>query len=69
MAQIYTGVIDTATGDLLRCGYSDFENDGSFDGANETIKTDLPNPGTIKDNENGKDFDRWDGAAWVKVTP
>ena len=65
--ETYKGVINKATGDLIRCGYTDFENDGSFDSATEEIKTDCPEPGAINGNEAGDPFDRWDGSDWVKV--
>lgn len=61
------GVIITATGDLDRCGYCDFENDGSFDSGTETIKTDIPNNLSVKHGATFP-FHRWDGSAWVEVT-
>ena len=63
----YEGVIETATGDLLRCGYTDFANDGSFDAATESIRTDVPNLAAVKKPGAGGTFDRLDGAVWVKV--
>lgn len=45
---IYRAVIVTATSELLRTGYTDFENDGSFDAATETViitdPTSIPEP-------------------------
>lgn len=34
-----TIVLDKVTKEVLRYGYADFENDGTFDGANEEIIT------------------------------
>lgn len=67
MSEIYRGVIDDATGDLLRCGYSDFENDGSFDAVNESIRTDVPNYGRRRGQEGLLKMDRWNGSAWIEV--
>lgn len=60
------GVIDTATGDLLRKGFCDFENDGSFDGAKETHKTDVPEDAKVKATNAG-DFTKFDGNDYVIV--
>ena len=60
------GVIETATGDLLRKGFSDFENDGSFDSGTETYKTDVPDDAIVK-VINGGDFTRWNGSAYVLI--
>lgn len=60
------GVIETATGDLLRAGSSDFENDGSFDAGTETYKTDVPVPAKIKFGDDAN-MHRWNGSAWVEV--
>jgi hypothetical protein len=50
---IYNAVIETATGELLRAGYCDFEDDGSFDGRRETQvevdRDDLERRGKIRD--------------------
>jgi hypothetical protein len=43
------GVIEKATGDLLRCGIGvDFENDGSFDPDTEEFRTDVPDNATAR---------------------
>jgi len=39
---VLNAVIETSTGDLLRAGYSDFENDGSFNAGTETFLSDIP---------------------------
>jgi hypothetical protein len=36
------GVIDRATGDLVRFGFCDFANDGRFDPKTEELRRDLP---------------------------
>jgi len=61
-------VIETATGDLLRVGYSDFENDGSFDGGTETFFADIP-PAIIKIRGvlGALKMNRWTGSEWVEV--
>lgn len=64
---IQNGVIETTTGDLLRCGFSDFENDGSFDGDTETYKTDTPHPGKVKGDPDETQMHRWNGSAWTEV--
>ena len=61
------GVIETATGDLLRAGYCDFENDGSFNPATETLRIDVPDPAKVRGNIYHATMYRLDGAAWVEV--
>jgi len=63
----HNGVYENATGDLLRCGYCDFENDGSFDSENETQRTDVPFPGKIRGNDLETMMHRWNGSSWVEV--
>jgi len=66
----YNGVIDTATGDLLRSGFCDFSADGSFNGATETYKARMPFPGETRDpdtNRLSEMMSRWNGSAWVRV--
>lgn len=61
----YNGVIEDSTGDLLRAGYTDF-----VAGTGETIKTNVPNPGKIRDTRPGRMFPkmhRWTGSAWEEV--
>jgi len=62
------GVIQTATGDLLRAGFCDFENDGAFDSGTETYRTDIPIPSKIKGDTENSVFHRWNGSAWVEIS-
>ncbi len=61
------GVIETATGDLLRTGFCDFENDGTFDPETETIREDIPEGAIIKDHYSGLDYHQWDGENFVSI--
>ncbi len=61
------GVIETASGDLLRAGFCDFLNDGSFNAGTETNRADVPYPAKVKGNEFGDKFHRWNGSAWVEI--
>jgi len=61
------GVIETATGDLIRKGFSDFENDGTFNSGTETYKTDIPDAALIK-KVYGGDFTRWNGSNYVTIS-
>lgn len=63
----YNGVIETATGDLKRAGYCDFENDGKFDAGTETYRTDVPRPSYRRGDDPSTKMTRWDGAAWILV--
>ncbi len=65
MAQ--NGVIETATGDLLRAGFSDFLNDGSFNAGTESYRTDVPFPGKVRYGGDAN-MHRWSGSEWVEVT-
>ena len=60
------GVIETSSGDLLRMGYCDFLNDGSFDAVTETHKTDVPE-GSIARKKHVS-FTNWNGSAWITKT-
>lgn len=60
------GVIETATGNLLRTGYTDFENDGSFNADTESYRTDVPWDAQIKSLEY-RAFSRWTGTEWVSI--
>ena len=62
------GVIITSTGDLLRAGFSDFQNDGTFDSGTESYRTDVPMGAKTKGNPDNADFHRWNGSAWVLIT-
>jgi hypothetical protein len=61
------GVIDTATGDLLRCGYCDFENDGSFNPVVEAIRNDAPEVSPVMRVGESGTYKRWNGTVWVDV--
>lgn len=61
------GVIDTATGDLLRAGFCDFTLDGSFNPGTETYRTDVPFPSKVKGSEYELEFHQWDGLDWILV--
>ena len=62
------GVIETATGDLLRAGFCDcFETDGSFNAGTETCRSDVPFPSKIKGDPDEANMHRWNGSAWVEV--
>lgn len=61
------GVIETSTGDLLRAGYSDFENDGSFNSETESYRTDVPEDAVEKDPYKLNQYSRWNGSAWETV--
>lgn len=63
----YNGVIETVTGDLLRCGFCDFQDDGSFDAATESYKTDIPFPGKVRGDDEEPMMHRWTGSAWTEV--
>lgn len=63
----YNGVYETATGDLLRAGFTDFVNDGSFDSGTETNRSDLPFPGKAKGSIHHDKMHRWNGSAWIEV--
>ena len=62
-----SGVIETATGDLLRYGFCDFENDGSFDPATETQRTDIPQIAVVRKAGAQGNFTRWDGSNYIQV--
>jgi hypothetical protein len=62
MAQ-FRAVIETATNDVLRMGYCDFENDGTFDAGTET-QVDVEPPLTFPGHG---EVLRWNGTALVVV--
>jgi hypothetical protein len=64
------GVIETATGDLLRAGYTDFSADGSFDSGTESYRTDVPLNAATKNSPNDDGtWSRWDGSDWISASP
>ncbi len=64
---IYRAVIDTVTGNLLRAGYADFENDGSFDPATETVMVTDPIVDIQLDAEGGPTVTHFDGVSFSVV--
>ena len=63
------GVIDQATGDLLRAGSCDFSNDGSLDPVTEAYRTDVPDVAFVRNDpeESVTEMHRWDGGAFILV--
>lgn len=61
------GVYETSSGDLLRAGFSDFENDGAFDAGTESYRTDVPSPALARREGAAGNMHRWNGSAWVEV--
>lgn len=62
------GVIQTSTGYLLRHGGCDYSVDGSFDAANETYVTDVPEPGYSINYPNENDeCHKWNGSSWELI--
>lgn len=53
------GVIEDATGDLIRAGFTDFTA-----GAGETVRNDVPEPAFIRDG-NAPNFHSWTGSDWT----
>ena len=64
---ITCGVIDKSTGALLRAGFCDFENDGSYDSLNEEAREDVPFPSKVQGDDDNSTHHRWDGTKWVEV--
>lgn len=60
------GVIDKATGNLLRAGNSDFDQQEEFDPQNEEFRTDVPKPPRIFHSTDGQ-YHQWTGSAWQLV--
>lgn len=56
------GVIEDATGDLLRYGYGDFTA-----GSGETVRTDVPTPSYRRGDLTATQMSRWTGAVWTLV--
>ena len=56
------GVYETATGDLLRAGFSTFTA-----GAGETLRSDVPEPPLRRRYGTSGNMHRWNGSAWVEV--
>lgn len=51
------GVIETATGDLLRYGNVDFATDGAFNPGTESVRTDIRTPGQTTERSGGVERD------------
>ncbi len=64
---IQCGVIETSSGDLLRAGYCDFENDGSFNADTETQREDVPHPSKVRGDADETKMNRWNGSIWIEV--
>jgi len=69
MSEILNAVIETNTGNLLRQGFCDFENDGSFNSGTETYMVNIPRDLICIGTENETQHSCWNGSAWVLVTP
>lgn len=61
------GVIKKLNGDLLRSGFSDFLNDGSFDSVNESFRVDVPLNSKVLGQEDQTQHSRWTGTEWILV--
>lgn len=61
------GVIETATGILLRKGFCNFTNDGSFDSDNEAERTDVTYTAMCKKNDDTATHEKWNGVSWETV--
>ncbi len=57
------GVIETASGDLLRAGFSTF-----VAGEGESLRSDVPQPAKVRGDTDEANMHRWNGSAWVEVT-
>lgn len=60
------GVIETATGNLLRAGFGDM-NDSAFDAGTESIRNDVPEPPMVKYQLGNTLMHQWDGVNWITV--
>ena len=60
------GVIEIATGDLLRAGYCDFDDD-AFLPILQSIRTDVPEVPQRRGDPFLTTMHRWDGSAWINV--
>lgn len=61
------GVIETATGVLLRKGFCNFTSDGSFDSTNETERIDVTYTAACKKNNTTSEYEKWNGSSWETV--
>jgi len=56
------GIIEDATGDLLRAGFGTFTP-----GVGESLRTDVPEPPLRRENTVSAQMHRWNGASWILV--
>lgn len=68
---LHCGVIETATGDLIRAGYCSFI--GQFDSETHEQRTDVPVPAKISSQKQPgpvtpTHFHRWTGTEWTEVS-
>ena len=61
------GIIETTSGDLCRAGFCDFENDGSYDNAVESYRTDVPFPAKVRGDRDETEMHRWNGSSWIEA--
>jgi|GEM_PF-3026604 len=61
----HNGVIEDASGDLLRCGFTNFDL-----GPGESQRNDCPHPGYVVSDpkESTGEFHRWNGSSWELAT-
>lgn len=65
---IQNGKIETASGHLIAAGVGvDFENDGAFDPATETVRTDVPFPAKVRYQIGETLMNRWSGTTWELI--
>lgn len=67
---VLNGVIDILTGLLLRAGYCDFTNDGSFDPLTEAQHANVPQPYYVLNNPDDPTSEyitHWNGSDWDLV--
>lgn len=76
MAELLTnGGLETSSGDLLRWGNCDFENDGSFDSDTESYRTDVPEDAVSRRTaaqieekpDDTIEYHSWSGSEWELV--
>lgn len=70
---MHCGLIELATGDLIRAGYADFTNDQDYDPTIHGHRMDVPEPGFVRDHhfggpEDGR-YHRWTGSEWTIIIP
>lgn len=64
----HNGVTEDLTGDLLRAGFTDFENDGALL-SGQTFHENVPRPAYVRGEPDGDGkHHNWNGSAWVLTT-